>query len=326
MTTEIVKEQSTELTILQRCVIALKADKRRAGFTELSVKSKEIVIVTNPAGRQECHAAAMRLVKARTELEAEGEEVRSDAVKFQRGIIALQKELVGIIEPEELRLKTLRDEYDAKIEADRTAKIRAEQARIEAEQAAAKKAEEDRLVAERAEIARRQAELDTAERKRVAEEAEARRKIEEEQRASRLKIEQQERDARLAREEADRKARQALIAAEAEAKAKREAEEALLKAERDKLEAAQRAADAKARQEREAEEAKQFQIRLAAEAKAKAERDAAEAIEREKRRQEADLLDAKAMLLAFKERFGRMKEFAGVTRAIIEYFKVKEAT
>jgi hypothetical protein len=38
----------------------------------------------------------------------------------------------------------------------------------------------------------------------------------------------------------------------------------------------------------------------------------------------AELAEASAILLAFKDRFGRRKEFAGVTRAILDYFKAKQ--
>ena len=162
------QQQSTELTIQQRCAIALKADIRRAQFTELAEKSTHIVEITNAAGRQECHAAAMRLAKARIEVESEGEAVRSDAVKFQKGVIVLQKELIAIIAPEEERLKAIRDAHDAKLEAIRNAAAQAELDRIAAEQLAIKQAEEARMAAERAEIARRQAELDVAEKSRIA--------------------------------------------------------------------------------------------------------------------------------------------------------------
>jgi acetolactate synthase small subunit len=47
-------------------------------------------------------------------------------------VIAAEKELVAVIEPEESRLQALQDAWDAAREAERQAKIRAEQERVEA--------------------------------------------------------------------------------------------------------------------------------------------------------------------------------------------------
>lgn len=48
-----------------------------------------------------------KLVKARTTIQKRGKELREDAVKFQRDVIAYEKELIEIIEPEERRLKEI---------------------------------------------------------------------------------------------------------------------------------------------------------------------------------------------------------------------------
>lgn len=60
-------------------------------------------------------------------------------------------------------------------------------------------------------------------------------------------------------------------------------------------------------------------------ARLKAERDAENAKQREIQRQQNELLDARALLVAFRDRFGRLPEFAGVTRAILQYFKTEPA-
>lgn len=59
--------------------------------------------------------------------------------------------------------------------------------------------------------------------------------------------------------------------------------------------------------------------RLAQEERERREREAAEAADREQRRKEAEVMDARALLLTFKERFGHLKQFAGVVRAIDAY-------
>lgn len=51
-----------------------------------------------------------KLVATRTNIQKIGKEIRGDAVAFQRAVLAKEKELIGIIAPEEARLK--------KIEAD----------------------------------------------------------------------------------------------------------------------------------------------------------------------------------------------------------------
>jgi hypothetical protein len=75
--------------------------------------------------------------------------------------------------------------------------------------------------------------------------------------------------------------------------------------ERDKIEAERRAVEEAQRKEREA-----------AEAKARAEREVEEARQREIKRQQAELMDARALLASFRERFGHLAEFAGVVAAI----------
>ena len=53
------------------------------------------------------NATKNKLVKARTAIQKRGKEVREQAVKFQRDVIAYEKDLIAIIEPEEQRLKEI---------------------------------------------------------------------------------------------------------------------------------------------------------------------------------------------------------------------------
>src|SRR3978361_1424527 len=61
--------------------------------------------------------AQLKLVKkhrltlrdARIAITKKGKEMRDDALKFQKAVIAREKELVGIVEPEEERLQALED-------------------------------------------------------------------------------------------------------------------------------------------------------------------------------------------------------------------------
>lgn len=53
------------------------------------------------------NTAKNKLVKARTAIQKKGKEVRESAIQFQKDVIAYEKELIGIIEPEELRIKEI---------------------------------------------------------------------------------------------------------------------------------------------------------------------------------------------------------------------------
>jgi len=60
------KADTKELTVIDRAAIALNASAVEKQIAELLEKSKGITVITNAAGRDECHAAAMQTVKART--------------------------------------------------------------------------------------------------------------------------------------------------------------------------------------------------------------------------------------------------------------------
>ncbi len=121
------KSMSTQLTVQQRAAVALQSDKAQAELTALAASSQSITAPTNSAGRAECHAAAMAAAGARIAISKAGKDARDDAMKFSKAVIAEEERLIAIIRPEEMRLKSLRDEYDA------------EQARIKAEKADAER-------------------------------------------------------------------------------------------------------------------------------------------------------------------------------------------
>lgn len=56
--------------------------------------------------------ARIDLRNARTSIEKAGKELRADALKFQRAVIAKEDELIGIIKPEEERLKGIEEEAE----------------------------------------------------------------------------------------------------------------------------------------------------------------------------------------------------------------------
>ncbi len=130
---ELIEEpKTTALTVTARAALALSSEQTRKDLQELVAKSANIVEVKNTAGREECHGAAMALVRARTTITKTGKAAREDAAAFQKAVIAEEKALIAITEPEETRLLALRDKWDAaraaeKAEAERIERLRIEQ-------------------------------------------------------------------------------------------------------------------------------------------------------------------------------------------------------
>lgn len=350
--------ETTAVTVTQRAAVALKAVERRQQFIALAAQSAGITAITNGDGYKECHAARMRLKAKRIETEKESEEVRADAVLFQKAIISLEDELVGVILPEEKRLQSIQDAWDEKIEYEKQAGRRAEQDRIAAEQKriadeekASREAEQARIAAAQAEINRQKSLLFEAEVARIKAEADAAvriakaerdaaARIEAAERAARQKIEDEERAVRQAREAADRQARAALEAeqaavraAEADAKRKKIIEEARIASENERLAREQRSLEDAQRRAREAKEAQDRAGREAVEAKAradqdaqeaeaKAERDRVEAEEREKRLAEQEVMDGLELLRSFVARFAGYERFMPVVAAVRSFLAV----
>lgn len=124
-------EKTKELTLIERAAVALGAPKYEVELAALVANTASIVVVKNAAGREQCHAAYMRLKNARVAIEKAGKAARDDATKFSKAVIEEQQRLVAISEPEEQRLAFLRDDWDEARAAER-----AELARLEAERQA----------------------------------------------------------------------------------------------------------------------------------------------------------------------------------------------
>lgn len=121
MTTE-----TTAVTVLERAAVALGSSKAEAELTTLAAKSQSITAITNPAGREECHAAAMVAKQARIAVEKTAKTAREDATLFSKAVIAEGSRLVALIEPEESRLIALRDAWDSSVAREKAAKAEAE--------------------------------------------------------------------------------------------------------------------------------------------------------------------------------------------------------
>ena len=96
----------------ERAVAALGFDTVKAEVEKLATQYADITAISNKAGRDQAHSAAMALKSKRVEIQKRAKEVREDAVAFQKAVIAKGDELAAIIEPEEQRLIGLRDAWD----------------------------------------------------------------------------------------------------------------------------------------------------------------------------------------------------------------------
>lgn len=123
---------TTELTVIERAAIALGTSERETELRALVAKSTDIVEIKNAAGRDQCHGAAMLLRTARTSIRKVGKDARDDATKLSKAVIAEEDRLVALIEPEETRLLGMRDAWDEAREAEKRAKLEAEQRRVAA--------------------------------------------------------------------------------------------------------------------------------------------------------------------------------------------------
>lgn len=234
MTTEIAEYSKTEAALAQ-----LKQNYKDVVFDVSTREGME----TARKGRAEVREYRFALERTRKTIKEAAlrtcQVIDSEARRISTALSELEEPIDAQIKNEEKRLEDLR-----------TAEARAALARIEAEKQARIEAEEARLAAERREIEAQRAALAQAERERAAVEAAARLKIEEEQRASRALIEEEQRAARAKREE-ENAAAAAVIAAE----------ERRLREERIRLEEQRRVAEAAERKAREVDEAKALEAR-----------------------------------------------------------------
>ena len=121
-----------ELTVQNRAALALNTSTREQALQELKAQSTDIVLVNSKDGRTQVHTAAMALRTARTTISKLSKDARDDATQFCKAMIEEEKRLIAIVEPEETRLLKLRDDWDAALEAEKQAKIKAEQVRVAA--------------------------------------------------------------------------------------------------------------------------------------------------------------------------------------------------
>lgn len=115
-----------------RAALALKSSKTEGVLRELATKHASIKEIKDKAGREQAHGAAMELMRARTAIKKAADEARDDAKKFNAAVITEERRLTAIVEPEETRLKTLRDNWDEAERQRKEAEAAAERARLHA--------------------------------------------------------------------------------------------------------------------------------------------------------------------------------------------------
>ena len=113
----------------ERAVIVLDSSKTEEHLKELVKKSAEITAVESKDAREQAHRVGMELKNARTTIQKTGKTAREDATAFSSAVIAEEKRLIAITAEEEARVLALRDEYDAKLAAEKAAQEAAEKAR-----------------------------------------------------------------------------------------------------------------------------------------------------------------------------------------------------
>ena len=127
--------QLATLPPVERAIAALSFETVRAEVSKLATQYADITAISNKAGRDQAHAAAMTLKNRRVEIQRRAKEVREDAVAFQKAVIAKGDELAALIEPEEQRLLSLRDAWDAEQERIKREAAEAEQRRKQGHEA-----------------------------------------------------------------------------------------------------------------------------------------------------------------------------------------------
>lgn len=267
-------------------------DERELQLTSLVSEFKGLSIsgISDRDGYRQVDEARKHLKGVRVQLEKDAKALRDNAIQFQRKVIAREKELVAIIEPEELRLKAETDRIDAEKEAIRKEKERQEAAKVQerlnalaqynyaADFYELKIMDEDKFKALLI-----QAESDfNKEQERKADEENKRRAEEEKLRAERAELDrlraEQEAKEKAIREEQERK--EAAFREEQEKARKLQAEqEAKLRAEREAIEAEKRKIEEEKRVEQAKKEAAE---RARIEEQERAKREEAARLEKER--------------------------------------------
>jgi len=135
------KKTVTALALMspeQRAVQVMGVEQTKVKLEQLAKESTTITSAEGKDNYDATHAARMKLKNTRVAIQKTGKDAREDATAFSKAVIAVEKDLIAVIEPEEKRLQALQDAQDAIIEAERAAIAAREAERVAAVERAIK--------------------------------------------------------------------------------------------------------------------------------------------------------------------------------------------
>lgn len=292
-----------------------KFSPQKAELKTLADKYKDLDIngVDDRAGYLMVDEARKDLKKKRVLIKKTGKEMRDEALKFQRSVIALEKELIEIIEPIEIALKEKQDKVDNEIEREKRKAVLPER-QEKMKEIELEISDDELLDMDPKEFT----EFYNLKKGEYLDKKEAELKAEQERLAREKEIEEAK---KKAKEEAEKKAAEEAKRKEAEAKEreeklKREAEEAKKKAEEEKKKAVEEA-ERKAKEEKEKLIAEQKRKEEERKEKEEAEKKAAEE-KAKKEREEQEALEKKNKYIKFLADHGCTEDTKGDYQVIRE--------
>lgn len=134
LTEQVEGTNTLPVPVEERAALALQSSKTEQDISALVTQLKTVTVVNSPAGRDQAHALTMKATRTRTTVEKAGKAAREDATKFSKAVIAEEKRLIALIEPEETRVKALRDAWDQAEAERKEAEAKKERDRIAAHQ------------------------------------------------------------------------------------------------------------------------------------------------------------------------------------------------
>jgi hypothetical protein len=125
-------DQANEVALSpqNRAALALGSTQTEADLRAMAFKMKAVTAVTNAAGRDECHSLIMTSTRGRTSVSKAGKQAREDATVFSKAVIVEEGRLIAVVEPDETRLRGLRDGWDDMLRAEKEAKEALERGRL----------------------------------------------------------------------------------------------------------------------------------------------------------------------------------------------------
>lgn len=293
-----------------------KFDPQMAELQEIANEAKKLYITDFTDKDQVALVRAKRieLKGIRVDITKRGKELRDDANKFNQAVLAKEKELVGVISPEEQRLAKLEEEAAHKAEIEKRKKdLPLRKARLD-------EINDEIVIEDSGILEMDDTEFDNYVNQRIAnwnikqkEELERQRKEDEERREAEKKAEE-ERKAKEAEEK--RKA-------EEEERKKKEAEQAKIDAEKRKLEEEKRKFEEEKRLEAEKKKAAE-EARKEAEAEAKRKEEEKKAEAEKKAKEEAERKAKEAEELRKKEEYQKFLKDCGYTEETKDDFYIAE--